>query len=89
MKTEKKRYRLTYALTEFCLLVIHNKHGMVQYIYIAGQRFLFKTSCIFLSLNIVFVLINREDPDEMPHYIWVFTVCQSTQLEVNGIHRVK
>ena len=43
----------------------------------------------FLSLNSVFVLINSEDPDEMPHYIWVFTVCQSTQLEVNGIHRVK
>ena len=34
----------------------------------------------FLSLNIVFVLINCEDQDEMPHYISVFTVCQSTHL---------
>ena len=25
----------------------------------------------------------------MRHYIWVFTVCQSTHLETNGIHRVK
>ena len=83
-----KRYRFTYELTEFCPLVIYNKPGVVQYIYIAGQRFLFK-QIAFLSLNIVFVLINGEDPDEMPHYIWVFTVCQSTHLEVNGIHRVK
>ena len=75
-------------LTEFCLLVIYNKPEVVQYIYIAGQRFLFKTSCFSFSKH-SFVLINSEDPDEMPHYIWVFTVCQSTQLEVNGIHRVK
>ena len=89
MQTEKKRYRLTYELTEFCLLVIYNKPRVVQYIYIAGQSFFYSKLVALLSLNIAFVLINSEDPDEMQHYIWVFTVCQSTQLEVNGIHRVK
>ena len=91
MQTEKKRYRLTYELTEFCLLVIYNKPGVVQYIYIyiLLVRDFYSKLVAFLSLNIVFVLINSEAPDEMLHYIWVFTVCQSTQLEVNGIHRVK
>ena len=44
-------------------------------------------SIVFLSLKIVFILANRADPDEMtpclvPHFIWVFTVCQSTCLQV-------
>ena len=36
-----------------------------------------------MSLRILIVLANIEDPDEMPHhaeFIWVFTVCQSTHL---------
>ena len=57
--------------------------------YILLVRGFYSKLVAFLSLNIVFVLINSEDRDEMPHYILVFTVCQSTQLEVNGIHRVK
>ena len=39
-----------------------------------------------ISLNIVFVSANSEDPDEMSHhaaFIWVFTVCQS--LGITGI----
>ena len=54
----KKRYRLTYELTEFCLLVIYNKPGVVQYIYIVGQRFLFKTSCISFSEQCI--CINKQ-----------------------------
>ena len=45
-----------------------------------------------MSLNIVFVLIYSEDPDELPHYAElyrVFTVCQSTHLGVTSIHRVE
>ena len=79
-----------YELIEFCLLVIYNKPGVVQNIYCWSQVFIKKVA--FLSLNIIFVSINSEDPDEMPYdapYIWVFTVCQITHLEANGIHRVK
>ena len=75
MVISKKRYRLTYELTEFCLLVMYNKPRVVQYIYILLVRGFYSKLVAFLSLNIVFVLINSEDPDEMPHYIWVFTVC--------------
>ena len=35
-------------------------------IYIAGHKFLLKKSA-FLTLNIIFVQINSEDPDEMPY----------------------
>ena len=38
----------------------------------------------FLSLKVVFVFANSEDPDEMP-YNAVFTVCQRTYLDVNNI----
>ena len=34
----------------------------------------------FLSLKILYVLANSKDPDEMWHFIWVFTVCQRTPL---------
>ena len=33
------------------------------------------------SLNVIFILANSAGPDEMlhlVHFIWVFTVCQST-----------
>ena len=55
-----------YELNEFCLLVIYSKPGVVQFIYIAGHRLLLK-KVAFLSLNIIFVNINSEDPDEMPY----------------------
>ena len=42
----------------------------------------------FLSLKIDFVSANSDDPDELCHFIWVFTVCQSTCLEVSGLQRV-
>ena len=43
---------------------------------------------VFLLRIIFFILANNEEfkPDEMPHYgyyIWVFTVCQSTCLQVS------
>ena len=43
MQTEKSDTDFTYELTEFCLMLIY------IYIYIAGQMFLFKTSCISFS----------------------------------------
>ena len=36
-----------YELIEFSLLVIYNKPGVVQYIYIAGHRFLFRKKLHF------------------------------------------
>ena len=33
-------------------------------------------------------LANSDDPDEMLHFIWVFTFCQSTHLGVSSIQRV-
>ena len=36
---------------------------------------------VFLSLTVVLILADCADPDEM-HFIWVFTVCQSTSLGV-------
>ena len=44
------------------------------------------------SLMIVYILANSADPDEMPHgmrhFIWVFTVCKSTNFWVSGFQRV-
>ena len=37
-----------YELIEFCLLVIYNKPGVVQYVLIAGHRFLLKKLHFFL-----------------------------------------
>ena len=42
-----------YELIEFCLLVIYNESGVVQYIYCWSQVFIEKVA--FLSLNIIFV----------------------------------
>ena len=61
-----------------------NKLGMVQCIYQGVNKI------VFLSLKIAFALAYSVDPDEMPsvdpdemprvdHFIWVFTVCQSTR----------
>ena len=42
-----------------------------------GHRVLFQNKIVFLSLKIVFVLANSVDPDEMLHFMRVFTVCDS------------
>ena len=47
-----------YELIEFCLLVIYNKPGVVQYIYIAGHRLLLKKSCISFSEH--HICINKQ-----------------------------
>ena len=47
---------------------------------------------VFMPLSIAFILANSADPDEMPpyaHFIWVFTVCQSTCLLVSRMKWVK
>ena len=44
-------------------------------------KILNKLNNVFLSPKIVYILVilaNNADPDEMLHFIWVFTVCQST-----------
>ena len=33
-----------------------------------GHRFIFPTKIKFISLNIVLILANSEDPNEMQHY---------------------
>ena len=57
-------------------------------VYIEGSRVIIFKNNVFLSLEIDFVLANSADPDEMPHFIWVFTVCQSTCLGVSAPQRV-
>ena len=39
---------------------------------------------VFLSLKIAFVFTNSADSGDMPHLIWVFTVCKSNHLGVSG-----
>ena len=34
------------------------------------------------------IITKSIDPDEMLHFIWVFTVCQSTHLVVTSIQMV-
>ena len=36
-------------------------------VYIIGSQVILLNKIVFLSLKIVFVLANSEDPDEMPH----------------------
>ena len=49
----------------------------------------FQTNIVFFVTISFFTLTNSEDPDERPHFIWVFTVCKSTHLGVTRIQRVK
>ena len=44
---------------------------------------------VFLSVKVVLNFVNSEVTDKMLHFIWVFTVCQSTLLGVSSIQRVK
>ena len=46
-----------------------------------------KKYCVRLSADL-FYLTNSVDPDEMQHFIWVFTVCKSICLGVSQIQRV-
>ena len=46
---------------------------------------------VFLSLKVVLILANSADLIKcsiMLHFIWVFTVCQSTHLVVPSLQRV-
>ena len=57
-----------------------------------GHRSKFLLNDVFLSLKIVIILANSAHPDEMPPYvafIWVFTFCQITCLQVSRVERVK
>ena len=45
-----------------------------------GQIFYKKR--FILSMTTDFVLANSADPDEMPHFIWIFAVWESTCLPV-------
>ena len=46
---------------------------------IEGLKVRISKNIIFLSVKIDFVLANSADPDEMLHFICVFTVYHSTQ----------
>ena len=44
----------------------------------------------FLFMKDVLIIVNRVDPDKMQHYahyIWVFTICQSTRLGVSSVQK--
>ena len=49
-------------------------------VYIEESQVLISKKSYFFPLKIQLVLENRVHPDEMPHFIWVYTVCQSTRL---------
>ena len=55
---------------------------------VRGHRLKLQTKIELLSLKMVLVLTDSVDPDEMLHFIWVFTVCQNTHLGVSSIQRV-
>ena len=62
-------------------------------VHIYGVRLELKKNIVFFCLKICFTFTNSVDPDEMQHimlhFIWVFTVCKCTCLEVTRIQRVK
>ena len=59
-------------------------------LYLKG--FPVKSYLIFMYMyfcpTFFFFIANSADPDEMPHFIWVFTVCQSTCLLVSRMQRI-
>ena len=68
---------------EFSLLLNTIKSGW-SIVYIEGSQvtgYCFQKNSLFLLLKINFVKLNSADPDEMWHFIWVYTVCRSTLLE--------
>ena len=56
-----------------------------------GPFYLFRVACYnFKKYCIsIFIIANSEDLDEMWHFIWVFTVCQSTHLGVSSLQRLR
>ena len=52
----------------FFLLVWYNKLWMVHFIYQRITCYNFQIKIVFLSLYMILVLANSEEPDEMPHY---------------------
>ena len=89
----------------FFFLVLYNKLGIAHctYLGVSGFKFLkiliSKRNIVFLFQKEIlycfvwrsffFTLTNSVDPDEMRHFIWVFTVCKSNSLGVSCIQRVK
>ena len=64
-------------------LHVNQKSDYDMMMMIRGQVQIFIKWCtnVFLCLKIVLIIANSADPDEMPHlrhFIWIFTVCQST-----------
>ena len=58
--------------------------------YFKGHRYHVLNHDVFVSLKHILILANSADYDEiMLHFIWVFTVCQSTGLGVSSMQRVK
>ena len=43
--------------------------------YFKGSKVEFLNNEVLLSLKVVLILANSEDPEEMQHFILVFTVC--------------
>ena len=81
----KKIFFLNQTLTLYALMNSYlwfgcNKLGMVHRLYRGITDYNFQIKFIDC-----FVLANSVDPDEMLHFIWVFTVCQSTHLVVTRI----
>ena len=61
-------------------------------VYIEWSHLLFLNVIEFLSQKNDIVLANSTDLVEscvLQHFIWVFTVCQSTCLEVSSLQKVK
>ena len=55
-----------------------------------GHRLKFLNYDEFMLLKIFFIQASSADPDEcfMRHFIWVFTVCQSTCLSVSAMKKI-
>ena len=68
------------------------------FVYTVGSQIMISKKYSIFSLDLDFVVTNTQnigDPDEMRHnrlmghFIWIFTVCQSSCSGVSGLQRVK
>ena len=71
---------------------LSDKLGMVHCVHTMYQGITcmkYANYAVFLSLQIIFISANSEEPDEccILYFIWVFTVCQSIDLPVSSIQR--
>ena len=71
----------------FYIDTIYNKYG-TAHCELKGVPGRMSYIVVYICpLNVVLVIANSVEPDEM-HFIWVYTVCQSTRLGVSCIQRV-